>query len=78
VILVDASRGVPKAGVCTEPLARDYATLPFGLLKRAIWPQMNDQPPCYMSAPFTFPWRAMQLIEESASLWKRLHCCPAV
>jgi len=43
VILVDASRGVPKAGVCTEPLARDYATLPFGLLKRAIWPQMNDQ-----------------------------------
>jgi len=45
VILVDASRGVPKAGVCTEPLARDYATLPFGLLKRAIWPQMNDQLP---------------------------------
>jgi hypothetical protein len=45
VILVDASRGVPKAGVCTEPLARDYATLPFGLLKRAIWPQMKDQLP---------------------------------
>jgi signal transduction histidine kinase len=45
VILVDASRGVPKAGVCTEPLARDYATLPFGLLKRPIWPQMNDQLP---------------------------------
>jgi hypothetical protein len=32
-------------GVSTEPLARDYATLPFGLLKRAIWPQMNDQLP---------------------------------
>ena len=38
-------RSKPKAGVCTERLARDYATLPLGLLKRAIWPQMNDQLP---------------------------------
>jgi len=51
---------------------------PFGLLKRAIWPQMNDQLPLLHVSSVIFPWRAMQLIEESASLWKRLHCCAAV
>ena len=52
-------------------LARDYATLPFGLLKRAIWPQMSDHLPLLHVSSVTFPWRAMQLIEESASLCLR-------
>jgi len=33
----------PKAGVCAEVLARSYPSLPFGLLKRAIWPLRSDQ-----------------------------------
>jgi 2-iminobutanoate/2-iminopropanoate deaminase len=41
MILVDASRGVLKAGVCTEPLARDYATLPFGLSQMKISSLLN-------------------------------------
>jgi hypothetical protein len=35
----------PKAGVCAEVLARSYPSLPFGLLKRAIWPLRSDQLP---------------------------------
>ena len=35
----------PKAGVCTEVLARGYSSLPFGFLKRAIWPLRSNQLP---------------------------------
>ena len=33
----------PKAGVCTEVLATAAISLPFGFLKRAIWPLRSNQ-----------------------------------
>jgi len=39
----------PKAGVCAEVLARSYPSLPFGLVKRAIWPLPSDQLPDFRS-----------------------------
>jgi hypothetical protein len=33
----------PKPGICAEVLARSYSSLPFALLKRAIWPLPSDQ-----------------------------------
>jgi len=46
----------PKAGVCAEVLARSYPSLPFGLVKRAIWPLPSDQLPGFRSGSKVSVW----------------------